>query len=251
METGTIQTITTDSVTTITFAHPASNALPGALLRQLAQAIEAAGQATESTIIVLQSGGERTFCAGANFAELAAIATPEQGRVFFSGFAGVINACRRCPKLIVGRIQGKAVGGGVGLAAAVDYCIATTAASVRLSELLIGIGPFVVGPAIERKIGLAGFSHLTLSPETAFPANWAAQKGLYNELTDTTAELDIAVLKKARELAGYNPDTLRELKRAFWHGTDHWDKLLTERAETSGLLVLSDATKAAIGRFRA
>lgn len=251
METGTIQTTTTDLVTTITFAHPASNALPGVLLRQLAQTIDTAGQTTDSTIIVLQSGGERAFCAGANFAELAAIATPEQGEVFFSGFAGVINACRRCPKLIVGRVQGKAVGGGVGLAAAVDYCLATTAASVRLSELLIGIGPFVVGPAIERKIGLAGFSHLTLNPETAFPASWAAEKGLYNELAETIAELDTAVLKKARELAGYNPDTLRELKRAFWHGTDHWEKLLTERAETSGRLVLSEATKAAIGRFRA
>lgn len=251
METGTIQTTTADSVTTITFAHPASNALPGALLRQLAQAIGAAGQATDSAVIVLQSGGDRAFCAGANFAELAAIATPEQGQVFFSGFAGVINACRCCPKLIVGRIQGKAVGGGVGLAAAVDYCIATTAASVRLSELLIGIGPFVVGPAIERKIGLAGFSHLTLNPETAFPASWATEKGLYNDLADTIAELDMAVLKKARELSSYNPDTLRDLKRAFWHGTDHWDKLLTDRAKTSGRLVLSEVTKAAIGRFQA
>ncbi len=251
METGTIQTTTTNSVTTITVAHPASNALPGALLRQLTQAIEAAGQATDSTIIVLQSGGERAFCAGANFSELAAIETPEQGQVFFSGFAGVINACRRCPKLIIGRIQGKAVGGGVGLAAATDYCIATTAASVRLSELLIGIGPFVVGPAIERKIGLAGFSHLTLNPETAFPASWAAEKGLYNQLTDTIAGLDTAVLQKAAELTTYNPDTLHELKRAFWHGTDHWDKLLADRAATSGRLVLSAATKAAIARFKA
>ncbi len=250
MEPGTIQTTTIDSVTTITFAHPASNALPGALLRQLAQTIETAGQAADSTIIVLQSGGERAFCAGANFAELAAIETSEQGLVFFSGFAGVINACRRCPKLIIGRVQGKAVGGGVGLAAAVDYGIATTAASVRLSELLIGIGPFVVGPAIERKIGLAAFSHLTLNPETAFLATWAAEKGLYNQLTDTITALDSAVMMKARELATYNPDTLRELKRAFWHGTDHWDTLLTERAATSGRLVLSAATKAAIGRFR-
>lgn len=251
MEPGTIQTTTTNLVTTITFTHPASNALPGALLRQLAQTIKAAGQTTDSTIIVLQSGGERAFCAGANFSELAAIETTEQGQVFFSGFAGVINACRCCPKLIIGRVQGKAVGGGLGLAAAVDHCIATTAASIRLSELLIGIGPFVVGPAIERKIGLAAFSHLTLNPETAFPATWAAQKGLYDQLTDTVRDLDAAVMQKADELSGYNPDTLRELKRAFWHGTDHWDTLLAERAATSGRLVLSEATKAAIARFRA
>jgi methylglutaconyl-CoA hydratase len=250
MELGTIQTITANSVTTITFSHPASNALPGVLLRQLAQAIETAGQNPDSVVIVLQSGGDRAFCAGANFAELAAIETQAQGQLFFSGFAGVINACRCCPKLIVGRVQGKAVGGGVGLAAAVDYAIASTTAAIRLSELLVGIGPFVVGPAIERKIGLAAFSQLTLNPETSFSAQWATEKGLYNELHESIESLNEAVLKKAHELAAYNPDTLRELKKVFWQGTDHWQNLLVERAAVSGRLVLSEATKTAIGRFK-
>lgn len=145
-------------VGSITFFHPRSNSLPGKVLKQLADTITKLGKDETVKVIVLKSKGEKGFCAGASFDELISIKDRSTGKQFFSGFANVINACRKCPKFVVGRVQGKAVGGGVGLASAVDYCFATTAASVKLSELAVGIGPFVVGPAVERKIGVSAMS---------------------------------------------------------------------------------------------
>ncbi len=237
-------------VSTITFFHPAHNAMPAHLLADLAKAIHTAGQDPAVQIIVLKSGGDRTFCAGASFDELLAITDKTSGAAFFSGFADVINACRRCPKLIIGRVQGKAIGGGVGLAAASDYCFATRYASVKLSELAIGIGPFVVGPVIERKIGLAAFSHLTLTPTAFAGPDWAKAKGLYNEVFDTAEAMDEAVVAKANQLAAYNPAALKAMKEAFWAGTEHWDTLLAERAKTSGALVLSAFTREALEAFK-
>ncbi len=240
-----------EGIATITFFHPAQNAMPSFLLRQLAETIQETGQNPAIKVIILQSGGERTFCAGASFDELATIQTEEEGLTFFSGFAKVINACRTSPVIILGRIQGKAVGGGVGLAAATDYCFATQHAAIRLSELLIGIGPFVVGPAIERKIGVSAFSQLTLNASTFYSATWAQDKGLYTEVFATTAELDTALSAFARSLTAYHPAALQELKKVFWQGTEHWNTLLTERAAISGRLVLSDFTRAAIVRMKA
>ena len=151
-----------DGIGRITFAHPSHNSLPARLLSELTQTINELGQNDEAKILVLQSGGDRTFCAGASFDELIAIDNPANGKAFFMGFANVINACRKCPKFIIGRVQGKAVGGGVGVASAVDYCLATKFAAIKLSELAIGIGPFVVGPAVERKLGLAVMAQLAI-----------------------------------------------------------------------------------------
>ena len=241
---------TAPGVSTITFFHPAHNAMPSHLLARLAAAIQQTGEDAGVQIIVLKSGGERTFCAGASFDELLAIKDEASGEAFFSGFADVINACRQCPKLIIGRVQGKAISGGVGLAAASDYCFATKYASVKLSELAIGIGPFVVGPVIERKIGLAAFSHLTLSPKTFADPDWAKSKGLYNEVFDSAEAMDEAIAAKAEQLAAYNPAALKAMKAAFWSGTEHWDTLLTERAKTSGRLVLSAFTREALEAFK-
>ncbi|MEM8487474.1 MAG: enoyl-CoA hydratase/isomerase family protein [Bacteroidota bacterium] len=241
---------TAPHVSTVTFFHPAHNAMPSHLLAALAQAINTLGQDPAVRIIVLKSGGDRTFCAGASFDELLQINDAGSGEAFFSGFADVINACRRCPKLIIGRVQGKAIGGGVGLAAATDYCVATKYAAVKLSELAIGIGPFVVGPVIERKIGLAAFSHLTLAPTTFASPVWAREKGLFNEVFETAEAMDEAIQVKAAQMATYNPAALEAMKRAFWHGTDHWDILLAERARTSGELVLSDFTRSALEAFK-
>lgn len=241
---------TAPRVTTITFFHPAHNAMPSHLLAALAKAISGAGEDEGVGVIVLQSGGDRTFCAGASFDELLQITDAASGKAFFSGFADVINACRLCPKLIIGRVQGKAIGGGVGLAAATDYCFATKYAAVKLSELAIGIGPFVVGPVIERKIGLAAFSHLTLSPTAFMAPAWAKEKGLFNEVFDTAEAMDEAIAGKAAQLATYNPAALEAMKKAFWHGTAHWDTLLAERARTSGELVLSDFTRRALEAFK-
>lgn len=237
-------------VGTITFAHPASNSLPGHLLRKLAESISAAGTSDDIKVVVLRSAGDRAFCAGASFDELVAIQNEQEGLDFFSGFAMVINAIRTCPKFVVGRVQGKAVGGGVGLASAVDICYATSYASVKLSELAVGIGPFVVGPAVERKIGTSAMGMLAIDAKSWKDARWAAQQGMYTEVFDNASDMDNAIDALTTDLASSNPEAMSELKRVLWEGTEHWDDLLMERAALSGRLVLSSFTKDAIARFK-
>lgn len=238
-----------EGIAEISFFHPAHNSLPSDLLSQLAQIITETGQRDDIKVIILKSFGNRTFCAGASFNELISIQDFPTGKRFFMGFANVINACRKCPKLIIGRVQGKAVGGGVGLAAAVDYCLATQYASIKLSELAVGIGPFVVGPAVERKVGVSAFSQLAINATAFRSAQWAKDKGLYAEVFDKTEDLDQAVMDLAEQLAGHNPEAASQIKRICWESATHWDKLLEERAEISGRLVLSDYTKEALKRF--
>jgi methylglutaconyl-CoA hydratase len=240
-----------NSIATIEFFHPLSNSLPGRVLGKLADTIIAAGQNEEVGVIILKSAGERAFCGGASFDELISIKDLREGKVFFSGFANVINAMRKCPKLIIGRVQGKSVGGGVGLASSVDYCFATKFASVKLSELAVGIGPFVVGPAVERKAGLSGMSAMAINATKFFDAEWAREKGIYTDIFDSVEEMDDAILELATKLAKSNPEAMKELKTVFWSGTEHWDDLLLERAAISGTLVLSDFTKNAIESFKA
>jgi len=236
-------------IAVITFYHPSHNSLPGDILAQLASAIEEAGKNDAIRVIILKSGGERTFCAGASFEELISIKNEKEGKEFFMGFARVINACRACPKFIIGRVQGKAVGGGVGLAAAVDYCFASKYASVKLSELAIGIGPFVVGPAVERKIGTSAFCQLSINATEFQSAQWAYEKGLFNEVFDWPEEMDKAVLSLAEKLVQSSPEAQEKLKGVIWEGTEHWGELLEKRAEVSGSLVLSTFTREALARF--
>lgn len=240
-----------NGIATIEFFHPDQNSLPGNILNQLADTIAAAGSNKDVKVIILKSGGDRTFCAGASFKELISINDAETGKVFFSGFANVINAMRKCNKFIIGRIQGKTVGGGVGLAAATDYCMATKFASIKLSELNIGIGPFVVSPVIERKIGVSAMSQIAIDANNFYEATWAKQKGLYAEVYDSIEELDDALHAFATQLCTYNPEAMLEMKKIFWRGTDNWDTLLTERAAISGRLVLSDFTKDKLSKFNA
>jgi methylglutaconyl-CoA hydratase len=235
---------------TITFFHPNHNSLPSALLQGLADAITAAGHDDAVRVIVLRSAEHKTFCAGASFDELMAIADFESGHRFFSGFGTVINAMRTCPKIIVGRVHGKAVGGGVGLAAATDFCMASMYASVRLSELAVGFGPFVIGPAVERKIGVAAFHQLALNPGEWQTAEWAKSKGLFQEVFDNLGQLDAYLEHFVGNLCSYHPEALAELKRVFWTGTEHWDALLHERAAISGRLSLSEFTRQAIAQFK-
>ena len=239
-----------NGISTIEFFHPAHNSLPGDILAKLADTITAAGENDAVKVIILKSGGDRTFCAGASFKELININDAETGRVFFSGFANVINAMRKCPKFIIGRVQGKTVGGGVGVASATDYCMASKFASIKLSELNIGIGPFVVGPAVERKLGLTGMSQIAIDANTFYDAEWAKQKGLYAQVYESTEALDEAVQAFAENLCTYNPEAMREMKKVFWKGTEDWDTLLADRAVVSGRLVLSDFTKETLKRFK-
>lgn len=239
-----------NAIATIEFQHPLSNSLPGKVLTKLALTITEAGQSEKCHVIVLRSAGDRAFCAGASFDELISIQDLDQGKTFFSGFANVINAARRCPKFIIGRVQGKAVGGGVGMASAVDYCLATKFAAVKLSELAIGIGPFVVGPAVERKIGTSAMSQLTIDATTWYSAEWAMKKGLYASIHESAEEMDKAIADLATTLASSNPEAMSKLKKAFWAGTENWDTLLAERAAMSGELVLSTFTREAIAKFK-
>ena len=234
----------------IEFFHPMSNSLPGKVLNKLANIITELGNKENVKVIILKSAGDRAFCAGASFDELISIEDFETGKVFFSGFANVINAARKCPKFIIGRVQGKAVGGGVGMASAVDYCYATKFAAVKLSELAVGIGPFVVGPAVERKIGTSAMSMLAINATEWYPAEWAKEKSLYAEIFDSIEAMDEAIDVLANKLAQSNPEAMSMLKKVFWEGTEHWDTLLSERAAMSGRLVLSDFTRNAINAFK-
>jgi methylglutaconyl-CoA hydratase len=236
---------------TITFFHPAHNSMPGKLLAELTDTITKAGQNAEIKVIVLQSQGEKTFCAGASFDELISIKDTETGHRFFMGFANVINACRKCPKLIIGRVQGKAIGGGVGIASATDYCYAVKSASAKLSELAVGIGPFVVGPVVQRKVGLSAFSQMAINATKFFDADWAREKGLYAEVFDTVDQMDTAIGELAATLSNSSPEAMSDLKKVCWEGCENWDELLSIRAGISGRLVLTDFTVNAINKFKA
>lgn len=250
LQQGYIKSDLIDGIAHIEFYHPLSNSLPSKLLSELAQAITEAGENDAVKVLLLRSAGERAFCAGASFDELISIQDLDQGKKFFSGFANVINAMRTCPKFIVGRVHGKAVGGAVGLASSVDYCFATKHASVKLSELAVGIGPFVVGPAVERKVGLSGMSELAINATEWRDAEWAHQRGLYYHLHESAEEMDQEIEALLTRLKGFNPEAMRQLKEVFWQGTEHWDQLLADRAAISGELVLSDFTRNAINAFK-
>ena len=250
MDNGKVSVTAQGGIATISFFHPQSNSLPGALLRELGDTITQVSCDPAAVVIVLRSEGEKAFCAGASFDELIAIEDLEGGTRFFSGFAHVINAMRKSSKLIIGRIHSKAVGGGVGLASSVDYCFATSQASIKLSELAVGIGPFVVGPAVQRKMGLSAMSQLAINATEWQSAQWAKEKGLYNEVFDTVEAMDQAIDALAQRLVNSNPEAMSELKNIFWQGTENWDQLLVERAGISGRLVLSDFTRNAISKFK-
>ncbi len=247
---GSLYTSVENKIATIEFGHPASNSFPSELLERLANKFDELSNNDEVVVVVLKSEGNRAFCAGASFDELVAIDNLVDGKSFFSGFANVINAMRTCTKLIVGRVQGKTVGGGVGLAAACDYVLATEHAAIKLSEFTIGIGPFVIAPAVKRKVGVSGLAELTLDATSWKSAYWAKEKGLYARVFENIEELDKEVEIFTEKLASYNPEALDEMKKALWIGTENWDTLLIERAETSGKLVLSDFTKNALKKFK-
>jgi methylglutaconyl-CoA hydratase len=246
LEAGTVHATVAEGVATIQFGHPKSNSMPSALLTRLAEAIEEAGRDPAARVIVLRSEGGGPFCAGASFDEFKAVKDAASGKRFFSGFAKVILAMIRAPMFVLTRVQGKTAGGGIGIVAASDYALAASGAALRLSELAVGLGPFVVGPVIEKKIGLGAMSALTVDADWRSAA-WALQFGLYAEVLDTAEELDRRVEAFARKLAAYNPEAVRGIKEVFWAGTEHWPELLAQRAEISGTLVLSEFTKRGIG----
>ena len=248
-ENGSLYTSIQNNIATIEFGHPASNSFPSELLARLTKELNLIATNDNILVIILKSEGEKAFCAGASFDELVAISNMEEGKQFFAGFANVINAMRTCRKIIIGRVQGKTVGGGVGLAAACDYVLATENAAVKLSEFTIGIGPFVIEPVVKRKVGLAAVSELTMDATNWKSGYWAKEKGLYSKVYENIKELDEEVAFLASKLASYNPSALAEMKKVLWKDTNHWNELLAERAAISGELVLSEFTKKALAKF--
>lgn len=246
---GILITTIENKIATLEFGHPASNSFPSDLLNRLTNELTNLGQNPDISVIILKSSGSGAFCAGASFDELLAVSNLEEATKFFSGFANVLNAIRRCSKIIIGRIHGKTVGGGVGIAAVCDYALATTGSAIKLSELAIGIGPFVIEPAVTRKIGKAAMAEMTLEAEWK-TADWANQKGLYAKVLETVTELDQEITAFANKLAAYNPEALTEMKKVLWEGTENWDTLLYERAEISGKLVISDFSRKALNQFK-
>lgn len=249
-ENGEITTNIENNIGTIEFYHSKGNSLPGKMLRDLANTITKIGNNPDAHVLTLKSRGEGAFCAGASFDELIAIDNYEEGKHFFMGFANVLNAMRQCAKLIIVRVQGKTVGGGVGIASAGDYTVAHESASIKLSELALGIGPFVVGPAVKRKIGSSAFSTLSIDAASWNDAEWAREKGLYSKVCETHDKLDKETAELAQQLADYSPEAMSEMKKVFWKGTEDWDTLLEKRAEISGRLVLSDYTRNFIENFK-
>jgi len=247
---GSIHTTIHNKIASIEFHHPSGNSFPSQLLQRLTDEFNKLSNNNEIAIIILKSKGEKVFCAGASFDELLAVSNYAEGTEFFSGFANVINAMRKCSKLIVGRVQGKAVGGGVGLASACDYVFATHNSSIKLSEFTIGIGPFVIAPAVERKVGTNGLAELTLAADEWQTAEWAMQKGLYAKVFDSLEALDTELDNFTIKLSNYNPEALSEMKKVLWEDTENWGTLLYERAAVSGKLVLSDFTKQALQQFK-
>ena len=247
---GYVKTERHNGVMTVEFHHPKSNSLPGALLEAITHEIHSCGHDHDTHVIVLRSAGDRAFCAGASFDELLAIQNAEQGLNFFSGFAHLINEMRKCPKFIIVRIQGRCVGGGVGIAAAADYAIAANGADVKLSELAIGIGPFVVGPAVERKIGLANFSSLAIDASMWRDAEWARRRGLYAELHNQITDMDESIIRLSNQLAHYSPEAMTAIKQSLWKGTEHWDQLLLERAALSGKLILTPFARKTLEKLK-
>jgi methylglutaconyl-CoA hydratase len=249
-ENGSLYTSIKGGVATIEFGHPASNSFVTELLDRLASEFQKLSENSEINVIILKSEGDRAFCAGASFDELIGVSNLEEGKLFFSGFAHVINAMRSCKKVIIGRVQGKTVGGGVGLASACDYVFASVDASIRLSELTIGIAPLVIEPAVERKIGTAAIAELSLSPAAWKNAYWAKEKGLYSRVFDSMKELDDELEFFAEKLAAYNPEALSAWKKVLWKNTEHWNTLLIERAAITGELALSEFTKNSLSKFK-
>jgi methylglutaconyl-CoA hydratase len=246
---GSILTTIENKIATLEFGHPASNSFPSDLLERLTNELNKLSQNIDVSVIILKSSGSGAFCAGASFDELLAVSNQEEATKFFSGFANVLNAMRNCSKIIIGRIHGKAVGGGVGIAAACDYALATAESAIKLSELAIGIGPFVIEPAVSRKIGKSAMTEMTLETNWKTAA-WANQKGLYAKVFVTKTELDAEIMAFANKLASYNPEALLEMKKVLWEGTENWDTLLYARAEISGKLVLSDFSRKALNQFK-
>ncbi len=238
-----------NNISEITFGTPKSNSLPGEILEKLAQTILECGKDQNVKAILLQSEGEKSFCAGASFDELLEIEELEKSKIFFGGFAKVLNAMRSCGKLVIVRVQGKTTGGGVGIACAADYCFGTTDSALALTELNLGIGPFVIGPFVERKIGKSAYSAMSIDADFR-SAEWCERHDIYQSVSENIPEMDSKIEKFLEVLSNRSSDALALIKKVSWEGTEHFDQLMPERILMSASLILEDSAKENIGKIK-
>ncbi len=238
-----------NSISEITFGTPKSNSLPGEILEKLAQTILIEGKKEEVKAILLKSEGEKVFCAGASFDELLEIDELEASKKFFGGFAKVLNAMRSCGKIVVVRVQGKTTGGGVGIACGADYCFATKNAALALTEINLGIGPFVIGPYVERKIGKSQFSAMAIDADFR-SAEWAEQHNIYHSVSETIAEMELKLGIFLDKLSARSDEALALIKKVSWEGTEHFEELMPERIHMSASLILEDSAKENIQKIK-
>lgn len=231
-----------NNIAEITFGTPKSNALPGEILEKLAQTIIESGKDENVKAILLKSEGEKAFCAGASFDELLEIEELEKSKIFFGGFAKVLNAMRNCGKLVVVRVQGKTTGGGVGIACAADYCFATKDAAMALTELNLGIGPFVIGPYVERKIGKSAYGAMSIDADFR-SADWCEKHDVYHSVSENIQEMDEKIAAFMNKLSERSAEALALIKKVSWEGSEHFDQLMPERILMSASLILEDSAK--------
>lgn len=245
----TVHTQIENSIAKIQFYNPASNACDPSMLAQMVHAFNTLSANSQVKVILLSSKGNKAFCAGASITHLSELKDMKAATDFFSGFGRLILSMKNCNKIIVTSVQGKAVGGGVGIIAASDYVIATENSGLRLSELMIGIGPLVIAPAVIRKVGVAHFSQLSLKPSTWKDAKWGAAHGLFNELVTDGDSLENVTVDYCNSLASYSAQALSALKSVLWQGTEHWEELLYENAAKTATLSLSEDAQESFKKF--
>jgi methylglutaconyl-CoA hydratase len=238
-----------NSISIITFGTPKSNSLPGEILEKLAQTILDEGSKNEVKAILLKSDGDKSFCAGASFDELLEIEELEKSKIFFGGFAKVLNAMRNCGKLVIVRVQGKTTGGGVGIACAADYCFATEEAAMALTELNLGIGPFVIGPFVERKVGKSAYSAMSIDADFR-SADWCEKHDVYHSVSENIEIMDVEINAFMEKLSTRSSDALALIKKVSWEGTEHFEQLMPERILMSASLILEDSAKENIGKIK-
>lgn len=249
MNLSSVQLNITHNIATISFYSIKSNSFTSIMLHELSQLLDEVSKNETINVVILKSEGEKTFCAGASFDELLQVENEEDASLFFSGFAKVILAMKNCKIPIITRVQGNAVGGGVGIIAASDYAFSLNNCKVKLSELSLGFGPFVIEPAVSRKIGIIAMQNISYNPVEWKNIQWARENNLFQETFETIELMDEKIEIFVNQLSNYSRDALVELKKVFWNNTEHWDKLLYERAAISGKLALSSYTKVKLKEF--
>ncbi len=238
-----------NNISEITFGTQKSNSLPGEILELLAETILESGKDQSVKAILLKSEGEKAFCAGASFDELLEIEELEKSKIFFGGFAKVLNAMRSCGKLVIVRVQGKTTGGGVGIACAADYCFATKDSAMALTELNLGIGPFVIGPFVERKVGKSAYSAMSIDADFR-SADWCEKHDVYHSVSENISEMDEEIKAFMEKLSTRSSEALALIKKVSWEGTEHFAQLMPERILMSASLILEDSAKENIGKIK-